>query len=154
MEKNKRIYRGHKQQAQCFKDLIKQKHISPALRESEQPALYLNHKPKDTRHDGSSRKRQFLGIKIRLGNTSMTKKVDLCFTCEETDETSNQKMFCKIVNLDCFHVPAIVNTAAMNIAVHVSFNSGFLRVYAQQWDCWVIGQFYSQFFKESPYYSP
>ena len=33
MEKNKRIYTGHKQQAQCFKDLIKQKHISPALRE-------------------------------------------------------------------------------------------------------------------------
>ena len=24
----------------------------------------------------------------------------------------------------------------------VSFNSGFLSVYAQQWDCWVIRQFY------------
>ena len=24
----------------------------------------------------------------------------------------------------------------------VSFNSGFLGVYAQQWDCWVIRQFY------------
>ena len=24
---------------------------------------------------------------------------------------------------------------------HVSFNSGFLGVYAQQWDCWVIRQF-------------
>ena len=33
---------------------------------------------------------------------------------------------------------------------HVSFNSGFLGVYAQQWDCWVIRQFYFQFFKESP----
>ena len=33
----------------------------------------------------------------------------------------------------------------------VSFNSGFLRVYAQQWDCWVIKQFYFQFFKESPH---
>ena len=30
----------------------------------------------------------------------------------------------------------------------VSFNSGFLGVYAQQWDCWVIWQFYFQFFKE------
>ena len=26
----------------------------------------------------------------------------------------------------------------------VSFNSGFLDVYAQQWDCWVIRQFYFQ----------
>ena len=31
----------------------------------------------------------------------------------------------------------------------VSFNSGFLGVYAQQWDRWVIWQFYLQFFKES-----
>ena len=57
---------------------------------------------------------------VRLGNTSLTKKADLCFTCEATDEISNQKMFCKIVNLDCFHVPAVVNTAAMNTGVHMS----------------------------------
>ena len=36
----------------------------------------------------------------------------------------------------------------------VVFNSDFLRVYAQQWDCWVIWQFYSQFLKKSPYCSP
>ena len=36
----------------------------------------------------------------------------------------------------------------------VSFNSGFFSVYAQQWDCWVIWQFYFQFFKESPHCSP
>jgi len=36
----------------------------------------------------------------------------------------------------------------------VSFNSGFLGVYAQQWDCWVIWQFYFQFFKKSPHFSP
>ena len=30
----------------------------------------------------------------------------------------------------------------------VSFNSDFLSVYAQQWDCWVIRQFCLQFFKE------
>ena len=36
----------------------------------------------------------------------------------------------------------------------VSFNSGSLSVYAQQWDCWVICQFYFQFFKESPHCSP
>ena len=36
----------------------------------------------------------------------------------------------------------------------VSFNSGFLSVYAEQWDCWAIRQFYFQFFKESPHCSP
>ena len=39
-------------------------------------------------------------------------------------------------------------------STHVSFNSGFLGMYAQQWDCWVIRQFYFQFFKESPHCSP
>ena len=29
----------------------------------------------------------------------------------------------------------------------VFFNTGFLGVYAQQWDCWVIWWFYFQFFK-------
>ena len=40
--------------------------------------------------------------------------------------------------LGCFHVLAVVNSAAMNTDVNVSFNSGFLSVYAQQWDCWVV----------------
>ena len=34
------------------------------------------------------------------------------------------------------------------------FNFGFLRVHAQYWDCWIIWQFYSQFFEESPYCLP
>ena len=29
----------------------------------------------------------------------------------------------------------------------VSFNSGFLSVYAQQWECWVIRQFYFHFLR-------
>ena len=40
-------------------------------------------------------------------------------------------------HLGCFHVLAIINSALMNIEVHVSFRSGFLCVYAQEWDCWV-----------------
>jgi len=29
----------------------------------------------------------------------------------------------------------------------VSFNSGFLSVYAQQWDCWVVWRFYFSFLR-------
>ena len=35
----------------------------------------------------------------------------------------------------------------MNWGTCVSFNCGFLGVYAQQWDCWVIRQFYFQFLR-------
>ena len=57
-------------------------------------------------------------------------------------------------HLGCFHALAIVNSVVMNIEIHVSFYSGFLGVYAQQWDSWVVWQFYFQFFKESPQCSP
>ena len=58
-------------------------------------------------------------------------------------------------HLGCFHVLAIVTQCCDgHWATRVSFNSGFLSVYAQQWDCWVIWQFYFQFFKESSHFSP
>ena len=44
-------------------------------------------------------------------------------------------------HLGCFHVLANINSASMNTGVHMALNSGFLGVYAQQWDCWVIRQF-------------
>ena len=31
---------------------------------------------------------------------------------------------------------------------------GFLRIYAQEWDCWIMWQLYFQFFKEQLYCSP
>ena len=41
-------------------------------------------------------------------------------------------------HLGYLDVLAITNSTAMNIGVTcVFFNSGFLGVYAQQWDCWV-----------------
>ena len=46
-------------------------------------------------------------------------------------------------------VLAIINSAAMNIGVHVSLSLLVSSVYAQQWDCWVIKQFYFQFFTGS-----
>ena len=42
-------------------------------------------------------------------------------------------------HLGSFHVLAIVNGAVVNTGKYVSIlNYGFLWVYAQEWDCWVI----------------
>ena len=45
-------------------------------------------------------------------------------------------------HLGCFHVLAIIYKQCCDEhwGIRVSFSSGFLGVYAQQWDCWVIRQ--------------
>ena len=46
-------------------------------------------------------------------------------------------------HLGCFHVLAIIKQCCdEHWGARVSFRSGFLGVYAQKWDCWVIWQFY------------
>ena len=58
-------------------------------------------------------------------------------------------------HLGCYHVLAIINSAAMNIGVHVSLSDLVSLVcMPRRWDCWVIWQFHFQFFKESPHCSP
>ena len=50
-------------------------------------------------------------------------------------------------HLGCFHVFAIASSAAVNTGGHVSFQTDFLRIHAQKWDCWVIRYCQVQFLR-------
>ena len=57
-------------------------------------------------------------------------------------------------HLGCFHVLATIywditsQCCDEHWGTHVSFPSGFLSLYPQQWDCWVIWQFYLQLLRK------
>ena len=45
--------------------------------------------------------------------------------------------------LGCFQVLAIINSAAMNIGVHMFLTFHLFWIYAQEWDCRIIWQIYA-----------
>ena len=57
-------------------------------------------------------------------------------------------------HLGCFHVLAIINSAVMNIGVHVCLSTLVSLVCISSNGMLVVWQFYFQFFKESPHCSP
>ena len=57
--------------------------------------------------------------------------------------------------LGCFRIVAIVNSAAMNIGVHLSLQNMIfpgcgMCGFSLEWDCLIILQFHCQFFEEPP----
>ena len=57
-------------------------------------------------------------------------------------------------HLGCFHVLAIVNSAAMNNGIHVSFSILVSSGYMPSGIAGSYGGFIPSFFKESPYHLP
>ena len=63
--------------------------------------------------------------------------------CEESDTIEQ-------LSIGCFHVLVIVNSAAVNVGVHASFQVSFIWVYVKEWDCWIIWKLCFEFFQDTP----
>ena len=48
-------------------------------------------------------------------------------------------------HLGFFHVLVLVNSAAVKLGYMYLFNCGFLRIYAREWECQIIQEFFFQF---------
>ena len=61
----------------------------------------------------------------------------VCSPCgREESDTIEQ------LSIGCFHVLVIVNSAVVNVGVHVSFQVSFIWVYVKELDCWIIWKLY------------
>ena len=58
--------------------------------------------------------------------------------CEESDTMEQLSTHARVIHI---YVLAIVNSAAMKIKVHISFQISlfiFFQIYVQKWNCWFI----------------
>ena len=99
-----------------------------------------------TLRDGMGRE---AGGGFRMGNT-----------CTTMAAWQNPLQYCKVISLQLKlikyknKIKTKKKKKGRERGTRISFRSGFLGVYAQEWDCWVKWQFCFQFFKESPHSSP
>ena len=80
--------------------------------------------------------------------TSLQRAISFFFTTEQRSILSVCHVFfiysCADAHLGCFHALAISNSVGEHWSACIFWNYGFLWLFAQEQDCWVIWQFYSQ----------